>query len=359
MKDLTFGVLFIFGIIISGCSKSQYPTKQTNPKNLTPRELLQAVKQHYQEHNRLEVKAKGKIRINLKSKRMKRQNVVHSTMYFASSPPGKFRIRFKDNKSEDIVVSNGTIVWHYFSLGNKYSKKKYEVPQNGNASLSWKIKTFGSNFYLMQRVRRAFNPLADSIMGISAVSQDTIKMPDSTFRKTLKINVKYVRDSLDRVGALIINRRNSKVSIKDKTRFPFTFWIDPETKDVIRESFGKSIKVAVGKKKDNTLQMVAHNDIYFTSVNFHPNFTDSTFIFKPPKGVRTSNDSSFAQKTSPKQLNKLISWISDAGKSLASYYTSLKRATIFIKKDLKRILCHNSIPVVIIEKIVGHSVLEN
>lgn len=297
MRYFTFGILFTL-VLLVGCSNEvPYLKKRIKPKTPDTLKVLQKVKQHYHRYKSLEIKAKGLIHINIESEGLKRQQTTRSTMYFASLIPGKFRIVYKDNEAKDIVVSNGNILWRFYSLGNKFTEKKYGILPSESNNLSYEIKTFGSNFFMVQRVRRSLNPLADSILKISPVKRDTLLMPDSSLRKVLKVRVKYAKDSLDLKGAIGVNKSNPKIIIKNKTRLPFTFWIDPKTYNVLRESFGKSIKFTPRGKTDNAVIFAAHNDIYFTSINFHPAFNDSTFVFrllKSAKKIKVLNGSESA-----------------------------------------------------------------
>jgi peroxiredoxin/outer membrane lipoprotein-sorting protein len=272
----------ILGIILMGFIQLPCTALQSQ----TSRQILESVKKHYQSHNKLELKAKTSIHINIKSEVMSRHRTVHNSLYFASASPGKIRLESKGKKGRGLTISDGNTVWHYLSQLNEYTKKKYAIMQTGITNLGKEFKALNLRNNFIRNVPRAFNPLTDSIEKILSLGRDTLIMPDSSRRIASKINVTYLQDSSALSKGIKKLKKNPIFSIKNIKRFPTTFWIDPKSDMVLRESFGGSVEMVPRQKKTMVVQFEFRNDIYYTSVDLHPTLADSLFVFQPPKGTK-------------------------------------------------------------------------
>jgi outer membrane lipoprotein-sorting protein len=263
--------------ILIGCNRSQYPVK---PKTQTPREILQAVKKRYHTHSKLEVHAFRIARMIIKG--AKYQYGLNDSAYFARKLPRKMRFETKnakDKKWNNLLISDGNTVWHYSSLLNAYTENKYAVSKEEDAQIEKEFKKMK-----VKKFMRAFNPLADSIQKITALGPDTLIMPDSSRHKALKIKVKYAADSATSDGGL---KKMGAVYMKI---LPTLYWIDPQTSTVLCEKFGILFGTKRKSKKGFTWKSGDLFDIFYTSVNLHPSFGDSTFAFQPPNGAARVKD---------------------------------------------------------------------
>ncbi len=283
MKILIHWSLLIFGLLIIGASKSQDPVNRKRP---TPYKILQSVKERYHSYNKLEVKARKTLDIKVTSPVSKHHKAGHSFIYFASEPMGEIRFASKRKDGQRLIISNGKAVWDYSSRLNAYTKKKPSFSQSAKDHIENEFK--GMSIYnYVKNFARAFNPLADSIKKVTGPGQDTIIMPDSSRRKVLKINITYAQDSLFFAGLLKGFKANPSFSVINIENSPVTFWIDPNIPVVLRESFGGSFEVKKSTTNSGfTMKFAMRQDIYFTSVNLHPTFSDTTFVFHPPEGAK-------------------------------------------------------------------------
>lgn len=190
-------ILLVFGFLLAGCNKSQYPSKQVQPENLTPRDVLHLVKQRYHGHHRLEVKAKGNIHMNINVMGMTRNRTMHTTLYLALGRAGKLRFKGTNPAGWSLIVSNGDKVWQYISMMGEYTENKYTPLQTGVNHLEKIFKHVKTKNTTAGDLARAFNPFTDSIKSVTGLGQDTLIMPDSSKRKVLKIKVDYVQGKMN------------------------------------------------------------------------------------------------------------------------------------------------------------------
>ncbi len=260
-------------IILFGCSKAQYPVKQQQ----TPREILLAVKNHFQPIKSVAVKGEMDMRIDMNINGVKRHRTALTFLSYAIEKPRKFRIEEKSKylHLHLVAISNGNTMWEYSSKGNKYTEKKLpKVRQNRKKSKKGLMK-------IKKKFAVAFNPLADSAKNISVLGRDTLRMPDSTEHIATKLSVNYqLKNSKWRQKM----RKGSMV--KGIKLSPATLWIDTSQHQVLKITVEGKPVYKEPFKKDHPFSFKIRTTLYFTSYDEHPDFADSMFTFHPPKGAK-------------------------------------------------------------------------
>jgi peroxiredoxin/outer membrane lipoprotein-sorting protein len=190
----------------------------------------------------------------------------------ALDPRGRSRVEFDDGSTGGITVSNGDTTWVYFPHLKKYSKFS-GMPLEGAGEGS---QARGLDFSgIAQRYTSRYRGVSDSLIAAKSVNGETIEVGGRPFQCQV-VEAQY--------------RPPPGVADGSITR---TYWIDSESKLVLRER-----SVASMKPPKLDAPVVVRQVIEFRHARAGGTLPDDLFVFQPPPGVEEVGSAEFQKPPS-------------------------------------------------------------
>ncbi len=191
--------------------------------------------------------------------RSKRNRVVT-----ALDTNGRSRVEFDDGSTGGVTVFDGETTWVYFPHLQKYSKFSGK-PMQGASDLA---KTRGLDFAaLAQRYSGRYRGVADGLVAAKIVRSEAFKLGDRS------------------VDCQVVEAQYKPPQGVADGKVVRTYWIDPQSKLILREQSLASMKPP---KLDTPVEV--RQVIEFHQAQVGPDLPNSLFTFEPPAGAELVAD---------------------------------------------------------------------
>lgn len=180
---------------------------------------------------------------------------------------GRSRVEFDDGSTGGVTISNGATTWVYFPHLKKYSEFS-GMPLEGAAEVS---KSRGLDFSgVAQRYTSRYRGASEGLISAKSVNAETIEV-DGKSVDCQVVEAQY-RPPQGVAGGSIQRR----------------YWIDPESKLVLREQ-----SVASMKPPNLNAPVEVRQIIEFRRAQAGGDLPDELFLFQPPPGVEEVGSAEF------------------------------------------------------------------
>jgi peroxiredoxin/outer membrane lipoprotein-sorting protein len=186
---------------------------------------------------------------------------------------GRSRVEFNDGSTGGLTVSNGDTTWVYFPHLKKYSKFS-GIPLEGTGGPSQPGQLDFSG--IAQRYTSRYRGVSDGLLSAKLVREETIEV-DSRSYDCQVVEAQYQPPPGVAGGSI--------------TR---TYWVDPESKLILRER-----SIASMKPPNLDAPVEVRQMIQFQTASAGGELPDALFIFQPPAGVEEVGSAEFQKPLAP------------------------------------------------------------